>query len=632
MKFLFSAALLGLAVIVSSSAEAARPPLIPITDFFDNPKIANAQLSPDGKRIAFLAPEKNRLNVWVAASDEDFAKAKPITHDSERGIFSFFWTRDGQYIIYEQDKGGDENYHLYRVDPKKPDEAAVDITPFQGARAQLIDAPRGRPGELLVGVNQRDPRFFDAYRLDIASGKLTLLEKNPGDVDYWVADHEGVIRACVAQVDGGKTQVRVRDSGEGPFRMLATYSDEEDAGVQGFSENGKALLIANARNSNTTRLMGVDLATGKETVISEDPEYDVGEAIISDRTHKLLGVTYEKDRLVYVPFDDQLKRDLATLAKVHDGDIDLHSSDDAERKWIVVFNSPTDPNATYLYDRETGQAKFLFRPRPWLKPGTLAEMKPVTFPSRDGMGLHGYLTLPRGVEPKGLPAILVVHGGPWARDEWGYDPEAQFLANRGYAVLQINFRGSTGYGKNFLHAGDREWGGKMLDDLVDGVNWLVGEGIANPKRIGIYGGSYGGYATLAALAFRPEVFACGIDYVGISNLLTFMNTIPPYWETFRDVMYKRVGNPEKDREFLKSRSPLFSADKIKAPLFIAQGLNDPRVNHAEAEQIVAALKANGHPVEYMVKPDEGHGFANPENRIDFYKHMEAFLGKNLPAD
>jgi dipeptidyl aminopeptidase/acylaminoacyl peptidase len=310
----------------------------------------------------------------------------------------------------------------------------------------------------------------------------------------------------------------------------------------------------------------------------------------------------------------------------------IRSSDRDETKFIVAYNSPTDPGATYLYDRKTGEAKFLYRPRPWLKAEQLTGMKPVSFPARDGLKLHGYLTLPKGIPAKNLPLVLNVHGGPWARDSWGYDGEVQFLANRGYAVLQVNYRGSTGYGKNFIEAGNKEWGGKMLDDLVDAVDWVKKEGIAGPQRVGIYGGSYGGYATLAALAFRPEVFACGIDYVGISNLLTFMKTIPPYWETFREVMHRRVGNPEIDAEFLRSRSPLFAADKIRVPLFIAQGYNDPRVNHAEAEQIVEALKKNGHPVEYLVKMDEGHGFANPENRLDFYQHMETFLAQHLPPD
>jgi dipeptidyl aminopeptidase/acylaminoacyl peptidase len=317
------------------------------------------------------------------------------------------------------------------------------------------------------------------------------------------------------------------------------------------------------------------------------------------------------------------------LAKVHDGDIQLGAETADERKWIVSFNSPTDPGATYLYDRDAGTARFIFRPRPWLKPEELVEMKPVTIPSRDGLTLHGYLSLPRNVPARNLPAVLVVHGGPWLRSSWGYDGEAQFFANRGYAVLNINYRGSTGFGKKFVNAGDKEWGGKMTDDMVDATQWLVGQGIADGKRFAIYGGSYGGYAVLAAMAFRPGVYACGVDYVGVSNLLTFMRTIPTYWKTSIDILYKRVGNPDTDWELLHSRSPVFFADKIEAPLFIAQGYNDPRVNRNEAEQIVAALRKNKKPVEYMLKMNEGHGFRNPENRLEFYGRVEAFLGQYL---
>jgi dipeptidyl aminopeptidase/acylaminoacyl peptidase len=617
-------------LLPSFAALAAEPPpKIPITDFFNNPKISSAEISPDGRRLAFLAPEKGRLNVFVCDVGEDFSKATAITHDRQRGIFHFSWTRDGSHVLYEQDQGGNENYHLYRVDPTKPDEPAKDLTPEEGVRAGIIHLPREHPDEALISLNARDKKYFDVYHLQISTGELQLLEKNPGDVDTWYADTHGVVRACAAQVGGGKTEIRVRGSGAGPFRTLGIYTDEESASIEGFSADGTFLFFTDARDSDTNRLVKLEIASAKETVIAEDPNYDIGSVLISDKTHQLIAVAYDKDRMVYQPFNPQFEKDLAALKKVHDGDVLFRSSDSEERKWIIAFNSPTDPGATYLYDRDTGAAKFLYRPRPWLKPDELVGMKPVSFESRDGLTLHGYLSLPKGIEPKGLPTVLVVHGGPWARDDWGYDPEAQFLANRGFAILQINFRGSTGYGKKFLHAGDLEWGGKMLDDLIDGVNWIVCEGIADKKRVGIYGGSYGGYATLAALAFRPDVFACGVDYVGISNLLTFMNTIPPYWETFRDVMYRRVGNPEKDQALLRSRSPLFAADKIKAPLFIAQGYNDPRVNHAEAEQIVAALRKNGQPVEYMLKMDEGHGFANPENRIDFYTKMEAFLADHL---
>lgn len=480
-------------------------------------------------------------------------------------------------------------------------------------------------------MNARDKRYFDVYHLQISTGELKMIETNPGDVDSWYADTKGTIRACVAQIDGGKTEIRVRDGGSGAFRVLATYTDEEDAGVHAFDPNGAFLYFTSARGTNTTHLATLDLKTGKETLLDEDPEYDIADVVISDKTHKLLAAVYNRDRLSYKVFDDQLKKDLGILEKVHEGEVLLRSSDDDENKWVVAYNSSTDPGATFLYDRATGTAKFLYRPRPWLKPESLVEMKPIEFKSGDGLIVHGYLSLPKGVEPKNLPTVEVVHGGPWARDDWGYDPESQFLANRGFAVLQVNYRGSTGYGKKFLHAGDLEWGGKMLDDLVDGVNWAVAQGYSDQSRLGIYGGSYGGYATLSALAFRPKVFLCGVDYVGISNLLTFMNTIPPYWETYREVMYRRVGNPKKDEALLRARSPLFSAGKIEAPLFIAQGYNDPRVNRAEAEQIVKALKEKHKPVEYMVKMDEGHGFSNPENRLDFYGKMEAFLEKYLLA-
>ena len=618
-----------LLVLGAAAVARAQPaPRIPLKDFFDNPKISSAAISPDGRQLAFLAPEGNRMNVWVGDVARSLDSARAITHDTQRGIMHFAWTRDSRYVVFEQDRDGDENFHLFRADPFDPDAKAVDLTPMAGARAEVIDLPRGRPAEAIVAINGRDKRYFDAYRLDLETGELQLIEKNPGDVDRWHVDSHGEIRACTAQV-GTKTEIRVRDSGSGPFRTLATYTDEESASVHGFSADGTYLYFSSARDANAERLVKFDLKTGKERLIDADPDYDLSGVFISDRTNQLLGVAYNKDRLIYKPFDKEFARDLEILGKLHEGEILFRGSTDDEQKWIIAYNSPTDPGATYLYDRATGAARFLYRPRPWLPLEGLVDMQPISFSSRDGLTIHGYLTLPKGVAAEKLPTVLVVHGGPWARDTWGYDPEVQFLANRGFAVLQINYRGSTGYGKQFLNAGNREWGGKMLDDLIDGADWIVRQGVADEKRLGIYGGSYGGYATLSALAFRPKVFACGVDYVGVSNLLTFMNTIPPYWETFRELMYKRVGNPKIDQELLRTRSPLFAADKIEVPLFVAQGYNDPRVNHAEAEQIVHALKANGKPVEYLLKMDEGHGFENPENRLDFYEKMEAFLEKHL---
>jgi dipeptidyl aminopeptidase/acylaminoacyl peptidase len=614
--------------VLVCSAFAEPPPRIPLKDFFDNPKISGAQISPDGKRLAVLMPAGGRMNVWIMDVGQTPEQARQITSDTKRGITRFFWSFDGRWLLYSQDRGGDENFHLYRADPIQETPNAVDLTPFDGARADVLDLPRDRPGEALITLNQRNHDVFDVHRIDLASGKLTLIEQNPGDVDSWVVDTRGAVRAAVAKV-GTDTELRVREEAAGPFHKLARFGDEDDANAHAFSKEGNFLYVTHAHGANATRLFKLDAVTAKESVIAEDPNYDVGDVIISDVTHELVAVAFQRERLEYQSFNAQFTKDLAALRKVHDGDVLFRSADVTESKWIVAFNSPTDPGATYLYDRESGTAQFLYRPRPWLKSELLAEMQPISYSSRDGLTIHGYLTTPRDLAPRGLPLVLVVHGGPWARDDWGYDGEVQWLANRGYAVLQVNYRGSTGYGKAFLEAGNREWGGKMLDDLIDGVEWAVKEGIADRERLAIYGGSYGGYATLSALAFRPGVFRCGVDYVGVSNLLTFMKTIPPYWETFRPVMYRRVGDPEKDADFLRSRSPLFSADKIDVPLLIAQGFNDPRVNVKEAEQIKAALEARGHPVEYVLKMDEGHGFANPENRLDLYQKMETFFARFL---
>jgi len=608
---------------------AVTPPRIPLKDFFDNPKYASAEISPDGKRIAFLAPADNRLNIWICDAGASLDTARLITHEKGRGIFTFTWTRDGRWILYNHDSNGDENFHIFRADPDKPEMAAVELTPGAGSRADFIDLPCETPGVMVVSWNKRDARHFDAYRIKIATGEAAMVARNPGDVDSWQTDTHGRVLAATALLKNTQTEVRVRPDETAPFKVLATYREDEAAAVRGFGQDGSFLYVTSARDSDVSRLVKLDAKSGIETVIDKDPEFDVTGPVISEFTHKLLGVAYNKERLTYKALDPGFAKDLDALAKVHDGDVQIGDSTADERKLIVTYNSPADPGATYLYDRETGRAQFIFRPRPWLKPGTLADMKPVTIRSRDGLAIHGYLTLPKGVPPLNLPAVEVVHGGPWLRASWGYDAEAQFLANRGYAVIEINYRGSTGYGKAFMNAGDKEWGGKMTDDMIDAAEWLISQKVADPKRFGIYGGSYGGYATLAALAFRPGVFACGVDYVGISNLLTFMKTMPPYWEDSRDIMYMKVGNPVTETDFLRSRSPVFFADKIVAPLFIAQGYNDPRVNHAEAEQIVAALRRNGKPVEYMVKMDEGHGFRNPENRLDFYAKMESFLAEYL---
>ena len=630
IRLLCCLALLASPSLLAGQAPASSPPpRIPLKDFFDNPKYASAEISPDGKRLAFLAPADNRLNVWICDAGAPLETARLVTHEKARGVFTFQWTRDGRWILYSHDSNGDENFHIFRADPDQPDAQAVDLTPQVPSRADFIDLPREAPGEMVVAWNKRDPHYFDAYRIEIATGNATMVAKNPGDIDSWYTDTHGRVRAAVALMKNTQTEIRVRPDESAPFGLLATYNYDEEADIHGFGADGSFIYLTSARDSDLSRLVKLDLKTARETVIDKDPGFDVDRPVVSDLTHKLLGVAYNKEHLTYKAFDPQFQKDLDTLAKVHDGDILFGDSTADERTWIIAYNSPTDPGATYLYNRDTGKARFLFRPRPWLKPEVLVDVKPVTFPSRDGLTLHGYLTVPKGVEPRNLPAVLVVHGGPWMRDSWGYDAESQFLANRGYAVLHVNYRGSAGYGKKFMSAGDKEWGGKMTDDMIDATQWLIDQKIADPKRFGIYGGSYGGYATLAALAFRPGVYACGVDYVGVSNLLTFMNTMQAYWEDSRDILYKRVGNPDTEADFLRSRSPVFFADKIQVPLFIAQGYNDPRVNRNESEQIVAALKKNGKPVEYMVKMDEGHGFRNPENRLDFYAKMEAFLDQYL---
>jgi dipeptidyl aminopeptidase/acylaminoacyl peptidase len=632
MTFVRLFACLALAPLLGSAAPSPTPPpKIPLKDFFDNPQYLSAEISPDGKRLAFLAPTDNRLNIWICNAGAPLGTALPITHEKVRGIYSFAWTRDGRWILYSHDSNGDENYHIFRADPHKPDAPAIELTPAPGSRADFIDLPIEFPGQVVVAWNQRDHHYFDAYRIDINTGTATMVAQNPGDVDSWSTDTHGRVLAATAVLKNTDSEIRVRADESAAFKPLATYTYDENATIHAFSPDGSFIYLTSAHGSNTSRLVNLDLKTSQETVVDQDPDFDIGGPVISDWTNQLLGVVYNKDRLTYKAFDPQFRKDLKRLAGVHDGDIALGNATRDERKWIITYNSPTDPAATYLYDRDTGKERFIFRPRPWLKPDTLAAVKPVSFKSRDGLTLHGYVTLPKGVAPHNLPAVEIVHGGPWLRAGWGYDAEAQFLANRGYAVISVNYRGSDGYGKAFMNAGDREWGGKMTDDMVDASNWLVSQGIADSKRFAIYGGSYGGYATLAALAFRPGVYACGIDYVGVSNLLTFMNTMPAYWEDSRNIMYKRVGNPTTEQDFLRSRSPVFHADKIEAPLFIAQGYNDPRVNHAEAEQIVAALKKNGKPVEYMVKMDEGHGFRNPENRLDFYSKMESFLAQYLAA-
>jgi len=554
-----------------------------------------------------------------------------VTDDRDRGVRSYLWSRDSRRILYMQDAGGDENHHLLSIDASGEGRAR-DLTPFPGVRAGLIAAPRATPRHVLVSMNLRDRSLFDAYRLTLATGRLELVGRNPGNILGWQADRQGRLRAAYAQTPAGDYELLVRGDEGDELRVVAEYANEDGGHPYAFTPDGSRLWVGSARGSDLLRLVELDPSDGSEREIDRDDEVDLSGPMISDVTGELLGAVYLRDRVVLHAFDERLARGWEAVRALHPGDPRITGQDAAERRWIVAFDDDRDPGATFLYDRDTGRAELLYRSRPWLDPATLAPMTPVAITSRDGLTLHSYLTLPLDAEPVDLPAVLVVHGGPWSRDAWGYDPQAQMLANRGYAVLQINYRGSTGFGKGFTHAAESEFAGKMHDDLIDGVEWLVGEGIADRARVGIYGGSYGGYAALVGASFTPDVFAAAVSVVGPSSLVTLVRSFPAYWRPLlASTWFRYVGDPDDPAQLadLEARSPLNRVDDITAPLLVIQGANDPRVTKAESDQIVAALRARGVEVEYLVKDDEGHGFVKPENRMEAYGLIERFFAKHL---
>lgn len=598
---------------------AKLPPLIPRAVLFGNPEKTGPQISPDGTKLAYLAPQDGVLNVWVRTLGQ--TDDRVVTRDPLRGIRSFFWQGDSAHLLYLQDSGGDENFHLYQTEIAT--EQTEDLTPFAGVRAAPLAMNPNIPDRMLVTLNRRDPRVFDAYDLDLKTRTLTLDTENPGDVAGFSADNALDVRVAQVQLPDGSTELRVRD-GDGWRVFLSWGADETGGGVSGFSPDNSKMWVINSVGANAARLLEIDAATAESTVIAEDPNFDLSGILRHPKTRALQAVQFTRARQEWTVLDPDLSADFEVLRAIMDGDWSITSRDLADTCWVVSSVRDSGPTRFYLYDRSAKTAALLFSSQPALEEYTLAPMTPVTFPARDGLSLAGYLTLPPGIEPKNLPLVLLVHGGPWARDSWGYSAVVQMLANRGYGVLQINFRGSSGYGKAHLNAGDREWGAKMHTDLLDGKQWAIAEGYADPTKVAIMGGSYGGYATLAGLAFTPEEFVCGVDIVGPSNLLTLLQTIPPYWSTLVATFYKRMGKLE-EVEFLKERSPLFAAGNITKPLLIAQGANDPRVKQAESDQIVAAMRERGLPVEYIVFPDEGHGFARPENNRKFIAAAEAFL-------
>jgi dipeptidyl aminopeptidase/acylaminoacyl peptidase len=622
----------------TDAAPASAPaPLVDRELYFDNPEITGAQLSPDGAFISFLKPHQGVLNVWVKARSEPFASARPLTAD-QRTVGGYFWSRDGKFVLYVQDKGGDENFHLYAVDPRAPASAngvpeARDLTPGEKLRASILSVPKKTPDSVLVGLNDRDPQLHDVYRVSLSTGKRTLVRLNKEGVAGWTADNEGTLRLANKLDEAGGTVI-FRVVGQ-TLEPLARCSNEESCGAERFHPDGKRVYFeTNAGDGDLTRLVLLDLATGQQELVESDPErqVDFGGAAFSELTDELAATFYEGDRLRTYPKSAEFKRDFEAVRKVlTGGDVSFVSSTADEAFRLVTVNSDVDPRATYLYERATGKVELLYRPRPRLPLETLVPMKPVRITARDGLVFTAYLTVPRGQVGPG-PAVVLPHGGPWGRDTWGYASLPQFLANRGYVVVQPNFRGSAGYGKKFLNLGNGQWGtGTMQHDVSDTRDWLVKQGYAAEGKVAIMGGSYGGYATLAGLAFTPGLYAAGVDIVGPSNIVTLLNSIPPYWAPLKKLFAVRVGDVEKraDVERLQAQSPLNSATKIKAPLLVIQGANDPRVKQAEADQIVIALRENQLPVEYLVAPDEGHGFRNRDNLLAQTVAIERFLGKHL---
>jgi len=601
------------------------PRLIPMKDFFRNPESAGFGLSPDGSHLAFLKPWENRLNVHVQKIGEE--EVTRITGATERDIADYFWANNNR-IAYVQDTAGDENFRLYAVNIDGSD--IKELTPFEKVRVELIDRLKNDDEHMLIQMNKRDARVFDAYRINVDSGKMEMIAQNPGNIVGWDTDHDGNLRIAITS-DGVNTSVLYRDTEKDKFITLITTNFKETMSPLFFTFDNKNLYVASNIGRDKTAIYEYDIKNKKQTkLLYEHPEVDVSILLKSDKRKKITGVTYTIDKGHYHFFDDERKTLQEGLEERLPGyEVMIISRSKDERKVLVRTRSDRSRGSYYYFNRDTNDFKKLVDISPWLNEDELAEMKPITYKSRDGLTIHGYLTVPKGMKPKNLPVAVNPHGGPWERDTWGYRAHVQFLANRGYAVLQMNFRTSTGYGREFWEAGFKQSGLAIQDDITDGVKWLIAQGIADPERIGIYGGSYGGYCTLAGVAFTPDLYACGVDYVGISSWFTILKTIPPYWEPMREMMYEMVGHPEKDKELLERTSPLFHADKIKAPLFVAQGANDPRVNIQESDQIVEALKKRGIDVEYMVKENEGHGFRNEENRFDFYRAMEKFLGKHL---
>lgn len=636
MRYVLSAVLLAAALPAHAQTPATDVPLIERAKIFGNPTKAAARLSPDGKWLSWIAPRDGVLNVWVAPADHP-SQAKPLTDEKVRPIRSNFWSPDSKVVLFIQDKGGDENFLLYGVDVASGKQ--TNYTPFEKTRAQVLQISSKIKDRILVGINNRDPRWHDVYSLELATGKLTLVQQNDGYGGFLADDQLKLRIAEKSRADGGVSYYRMNDGKvESTPLVEVGLEDSQTTSPWAFTTDGSTLYWTDSRQRNTSALVAQDVASGKMTVLAEDQRADIGGTLQDKKTGRVQAYSIDYLTQEYVPLSDDIKDDLAFLKNNTKGQFVITSRTEADDKWLVAVDAVTAPDATWLYDRKAKKLTRLYVSRPELEGAPLAAMQPVEIKSRDGLTLVSYLTLPKTVDPTGsgkagkpVPMVLFVHGGPWARDRYGYNSYHQWLANRGYAVLSVNYRGSTGFGKNFISAGDLQWGRKMHDDLIDAVQWAIRNGVTTGDKVAIMGGSYGGYATLAGVTFTPTTFACGVDIVGPSNLFTLLQTIPPYWEAGKQQFYKRMGDPttEDGRALLKERSPLNYADKIRRPLLIGQGANDPRVNVRESEQIVDAMAARKIPVTYVVFPDEGHGFARPVNNIAFNAVTENFLAQCL---
>ena len=628
MKKLLSIIIAAVALASCKPSAEQKAPLIPMEDFFRNPEKTAFMLSPNGEYFSYMAPYESRLNVFVQKIGTE--EAIRITSETERDIAGYLWANNNR-ILFLKDTGGDENFHLYGVNIDGSD--LKGLTVFEKVRTELIDELEDIEDEVIVGLNKRNPTVFDPYRLNIETGELTMLAENPGNIMGWMTDHEGKLRIAVAS-DGVNTTYLYRNTEEDKFAPVLTTNFKETVNPVIFTfDNEKVYALSNLERDKLA-LVTFDIANGKESeILYETEEADLTGLVYSKKDKKLLAVNWYTDKRKESFFDADYEAMMNKLKEKLPGiEVRIASENKAEDKFMIRTFSDKTRGEYYFYNKETDELTLLAELSPWLKAENMCEMKTVNYTSRDGLNIQGYLTLPLGYKAEKLPVVINPHGGPWARDNWTFNPEVQFLANNGYAVLQMNFRGSTGFGKAFWEASFKQWGKTMQDDISDGVKWLIDEGIADPERIAIYGGSYGGYATLAGLCFSPELYAAGVDYVGVSNMFTFMKTIPPYWKPMLDMLYEMVGNPVTDSLLLAEASPVYHVDKIKAPLFVAQGANDPRVNINESDQIVNALKERGIDVEYMVKDNEGHGFGNEENRFDFYRAMIAFLDKHLKPE